>query len=120
MGPALFGFLLGLNASKGWSRRVLGKLGVRVVHVMPTAWDRTFGGLDACWVLVTLKDGSKVAGFCGTGSFASSDPKERDLYIERVYGLDEHDIWQDIARRGMLIPSGEIRCIEFFPQTVGV
>jgi hypothetical protein len=116
VGPAFFGLLLGLTASKGWSRRILIKLGIRVVDVMPTAWDKTFGRLDACWVIVTLKDGSKIAGFCGAGSFASSDPKERDIYIERMYGLDEQDAWQEIAKRGVLVPSGEIRCIEFFPQ----
>jgi hypothetical protein len=112
VGPAIFGSLLGLNASKGWTRRILSKLGIRVVDVMPTAWDKTFGRLEACWVLVTLKDGSKIAGFCGPGSFASSDPKERDIYIERMYGLGENDVWQEIANRGVLVPSGEIRCIE--------
>ena len=31
-------------------------------------------GDDPQWVLVTLKDGTRFAGFCGTGSFMSSDP----------------------------------------------
>ena len=116
LGPAAFGSLLGINASKGWSRWILARIGVHLVHEVPTAWDKTFAGLTACWVLVTLKDGSKVAGWCGTGSFASSDPKERDLYIERMYGLDEHDAWQEIPARGVLIPGGEIRCIELFRE----
>ncbi len=64
-GPALFGLLLGINIQKGPLRRFLRWCGLNPVHVMPTAWDWKFGGMRVQWVLVTLKDGTRFAGFCG-------------------------------------------------------
>ncbi len=34
------------------------------------------GRMQASWVLVTLKDGTRFAGFCGSASFISPDPQE--------------------------------------------
>lgn len=116
IGPACFGAVLGINASAGWSRKLLAKCGIRVVHVMPTAWDWKFGKAEPCWVLVTLKDGSRVAGFCDPDSFMSSDPKERDLYVSRVYSIDENNNWHSENGKSILILHGEIRYIEFWPN----
>lgn len=114
-GPAIIGILLGVNASKGWTRRLLAVVGLQLVHVMPTAWDWKFEGMSASWVLVTLKDGTRFAGFCGSDSFISSDPQERDIYIQRIYDLDENDTWIDRGEKGLLVPHGETRSIEFWP-----
>ena len=47
------------------------------------------------WVLVTLKDGTRFAGYCGPQSFISSDPAEHDMYIEQTYDLDaDHQLGQ--------------------------
>lgn len=116
IGPACFGALLGLDASCGWSRWLMTKCGLRVVHVMPTAWDWKFGKSESCWVLVTLKDGSRVAGFCGPDSFISSDPKERDLYLGRIYAMNEDNTWVPQGEKSILIPHGEVRYIEFWPD----
>lgn len=113
-GPAILGAILGLNASKGWTRGLLGRLGLQLVHVMPTAWDWKFEGMPASWVLVVLKDGTKFAGFCGSDSFISSDPQERDMYIQRIYNLDENERWIDQGDKGLLIRGSEIRTIEFW------
>lgn len=113
IGPALLGLALGVNASRGWTWRVFGRLGLKTVHVMPTAWDWKFGGMIGSWVVVTLKDGSQVAGWFGQRSFASSDPKERDLYVERVYRVDDDKQWH-ATESGLLVPQGELRCIEFW------
>ena len=116
VGPALFGLALGLNAGKGWTWRLLTKFGFRMVHVIPSAWDRTFGNISASWVTVTLKDGSKVSGFFGVRSFASSDPKERDLFIEKAYRVDDDGTWHDVGDRGILVPAADIRCVEITPD----
>jgi len=116
VGPAALGVLLGLSASRGWFRRVMGRLGMRAVHVLPTAWDWKFGTLNASWVTVTMKDGSRISGFVGAQSFASSDPKERDFYIEQVWKVDDDNQWTRHGEWGVLIPHGEIRCIEFMPD----
>ena len=116
-GPAVFGALLGVNASKGWTRRLLSRFGLRLIHVMPTAWDWKFEGMTASWVLVTLKDGTRFAGFCGSESFMSSDPQDRDMYIQRVYDLDSDEKWIDQGDKGLLVRGSEIRSTEFWPYT---
>lgn len=116
VGPAALGIVLGLSASKGWFRRMMGLLGMRAVHVLPTAWDWKFGTLNASWVTVTMKDGSRISGFVGANSFASSDPKERDFYIEQVWKVDVDNQWTRHGEWGVLIPHGEIRCIELMPD----
>lgn len=114
VGPAVFGFLLGLWAQKELGRRLLRRLQLNPVHVMPTAWDWKFSNATESWVLVVLKDDTQLAGLYGSDSFASSDPEERDLYIEKVYEIDDKNDWKP-RDNGVLITSGEIRSIEFWP-----
>ena len=115
IGPALFGVVLGVNVRLDWTRRILGKLHLNVVHAVPTAWDWKFSNPSPQWVLVTCKDGTKVAGFFGCNSFVSTDQNERDMYIERVYDLDEEDRWKDAGDRGILILGSEISSVNFWP-----
>src|SRR3546814_16510889 len=73
------------------------------------------------WVLVTMQDGSTVAGLFGGQSFASSDPAERDIYIEQVYDYTADGEWH-CARPGnsILVMREEIRFVEFFrPSALG-
>ena len=73
--------------------------------------------MSSQWVLVTLKDGTRFAGFCGPESFMSSDPTERDIYIERIYDVDDQNNWSSRREKGVLITAGEIQTIEFWPHT---
>ena len=115
-GPAALGLLLGINIQKNLFRRVLQRCRLNPVHVMPTAWDWKFGGMTSEWVLVTLKDGTRFGGFCGPGSFISSDPTERDIYIERIYDINDETNWSP-RENGVLIAAGEVQTIEFWPYT---
>ena len=67
------------------------------------------------WVLVTLKDGTRFAGFCGDESFMSSDPSERDIYIQWTYDIDDQNNWSSRGENGVLIAAGEVQTIEFWP-----
>ena len=118
VGPATLGLLLGINIQKDVLRRGLQWCGLNPVHVMPTAWDWKFGGMTNQWVLVTLKDGTRFAGFCGQESFISSDPTERDIYIQWIYDIDEQDNWSSRGEKGVLLVGGEIQSIEFWPYTL--
>lgn len=115
VGPAIFGFLLGINIQQGLLRRFLRWCRLNPIHVMPTAWDWKFGGMKDEWVLVTLKDGTRFAGFCGQHSFMSSDPTERDIYIQWVYDIRDDNKWSPRGDTGVLIAAGEIRTVEFWP-----
>lgn len=117
VGPAIFGLVLGLNAQFGFLRRVLSRCGINPVHVMPTAWDWKFSNMEPQWVLVTLKDGTRFAGCCSKNSFMSSDPAERDMYIQWLYDIGEDNHWHSRGDNGVLVAAGEIKTIEFWPIT---
>lgn len=119
VGPAGLGLLLGLNVQKDWLRRILQRWHINVVHSIPTAWDWKFGRSGYEWVLVTLKNGTRFGGFCGPESFMSSDPKERDLYIQWIHEIDDEGRWSPHAERGLFIAAGEVRTIEFWPEKPG-
>lgn len=116
VGPAILGLLLGVNIQTDAFRRFLRWSGLNPVHVIPTAWDWKFGGMSEQWVLVTLKDGTRFAGFCGSDSFMSSDPGERDIYIERIYDIEEDNRWVSCGEKGLLVAAGEVQTIEFWPH----
>lgn len=113
--PAAIGLLLGINAQTGFTRHIARRIKLNPVHALPSAWDWTFSNGNQRWVLVTLKDGTRFAGYCGNNSFFSSDPLERDILIEKVYDLDDDDTWLDVGPKSVLIASSEIQTVEFWP-----
>jgi hypothetical protein len=115
VGPAVCGLSLGVIVQKGIGQKVLKFFGLRVVHVMPTAWDYKFGYMPAQWVLVTLKNGIRFGGFYARDSLASSNPQERDIFIEQVYDIGDDEGWTARTRdAGLLIKGDEISTINFF------
>jgi Family of unknown function (DUF6338) len=117
IGPAAFGFVLGVAAQREWLTRFANWLGLTVVHIIPAAWDWRFSSIprDGIFVMVTLTSGERVAGFFSNRSFASSDVGERDLYIEEEYTVTDQGEWQARRERvGVLISAREIRYIEFW------
>ena len=115
VGPALFGALMGMVAQKDLLRSWLRRCGLNPLHAIDTAWDWKFLGLEEQWVLVTLKDGTRFAGFCGSESFISSDPAERDIYIQAIYDVGADDTWSSRGQNGVLIGPNQVRTIEFWP-----
>lgn len=115
VGPTVFGLLLGVVIQTNLIYRLIQRCGLNPVHVMPTAWDWKFGSMDSQWVLVTLNDDTRFAGFCGPDSFMSSDPTERDIYIQLIYDIDNEDNWTSRGDNGVLITSGQVKTIEFWP-----
>ena len=117
--PLVVGFALATiqNAQIGnWARSALARFGLSPVHPIPTAWDWKFSDGNKQWVLVTLTDGSQVAGYWGSESFVSSDPTERDIYIQKIYALDPATgNWKEAGDSGILIASGQVQTIEFWP-----
>lgn len=113
--PAGLGLMSGLMAQRGTLRRLLERYGISAVHPVPTAWDWVFSTTGPSWTIVTLRDGSQVAGLFSSRSFASSDPNERDVFLERVYRIEEEgEPWARVDRSaGIWIAAPEIRHIEF-------
>jgi hypothetical protein len=115
VGPVVFGTVLGLSSQTEIFRRLLNRFGIHPIHAMPTAWDWKFGNMNEHLVILTLKDETKFAGYCGRKSFMSSDPAERDIYVEKIYDWGDDNSWNDGGAHGLWVASGEIRSIEFFP-----
>ena len=115
LGPALVGILLGLSASKGWVQNLLRRIGITTVHPINSAWDWRFACGPTCWTLIVLKDGTRWAGYLGPKSFISSDPAERDIYIQQVYEIDDECNWK-ARNSSVLITHGEIQSLEFWPD----
>jgi hypothetical protein len=113
--PAALGLLIGMNARQGWSRWAFSKIGVHLNHPVNTAWDWRFVGKKECWVHVVMKDDTKWAGHLGGGSFISTDPSERDIYIENVYLVGDQDEWSPKGS-AVWLPQCEIRSLEFWPM----
>lgn len=117
VGPAFFGMLLGVGAQYGWIRWAAHKLGMRPIHSTPNSWDWRFSRCAGQqFIMVTMADGSTATGIFGALSFASSDPTERDIYIEELWDVpDDGGVWtRQEPRRGILIPAKEIRYVNFW------
>lgn len=116
VGPIVSGCVLGVATQQQYFRRLLRKFGLNPVHAMPTAWDWKFASSTPQWVMLTLEDDTVFCGFIGENSFMSSDPNERDIYIEWLYERDDNDIWTSKGACGLLIPGNRIKAIEFWPH----
>jgi hypothetical protein len=112
--PVVLGLISGHLAQHQYVALALRRLGFRTVHYIPTAWDWHFSRQEALWARVTLKDGSAISGYFGGQSFASSDPDERDIYLEEVYTQTTQGIRRVERTRGCLISAEQISVIEFF------
>ena len=114
--PAVIGLLFGRISVQGnWFHGLLQSWGFnKTLHPIETAWDWKFNPMqDRQWVIITLKDGTYFGGFCGTESFISSEPNERDLYIQQIYDIDDDGTWQLRKGTGVLVAGGQVSRIEF-------
>ena len=76
--------------------RQLGRIGMDYVSRTPTAWNYAVE-LGPRWVRVHLKDGTRIGGVYQSGSFADNSG-EQDLFLERVYNLNEKgDFGDEVA-----------------------
>lgn len=81
--PAILGFLSGIVRQQRWILWLLTKVRLNVFEPnrIPTAWDALFSRQRTGWVIVTLKNATKVHGYMAKGSIVSSDYQDRDIYI---------------------------------------
>lgn len=106
--------VIGLIQQKQLIRKVLAHFKVYILHSIPNSWDYCFSKNQPTWLIVTLVDGGIIYGQFSTKSFASSDAEERDLYIEKIYSIDDNNTWIEIEGiDGIYIPKEQIKTIEF-------
>lgn len=117
--PLMLGVFFGYNLTNGWSLALFRRLGMPISHPLDHAYDYAFQRQrEPCFVIVTYEDGTKIYGFYGTESFAASDATRGDLFLQRLYTVEEQangDMqWiEDKVGRSVLITLTSIRSIEF-------
>lgn len=89
--PTLLGILAGIAVQRGWIRKLLAKFKIQPVSPYPTGWDWSFSQLAGpTYLIVTLDDGTQIAGLFGERSLAASDLANKDVFIEELFDLNEN------------------------------
>ncbi|MUK32128.1 hypothetical protein GNP44_18845 [Aliivibrio fischeri] len=85
-------------------------------HPIKMPWDFVFKQRQWYWVIVELKDGTKVGGKYAEHSFTSSYPAPEQIYLEEKWVLDEDDSFERVrgGTAGVLIAADQIATIELF------
>ncbi|MDW7774671.1 MAG: DUF6338 family protein [Desulfobulbaceae bacterium] len=85
-----------------------------VPHPTQKPWDFVFSQRLTYWVIVTLKNGDKIAGMYGPNSFASSAPSEEQIYLEEYWLLNEEGGFERPVEQtaGIIILTSEIMSVE--------
>lgn len=113
IGSTVIGLIIAIFKQHQFLDRFLWVLRVKTIHSTPTAWDYFFSKQESGFVIITLIDDSRLFGWYSSKSFTSSDPEERDIYIEIAYKV-ENDQWMlDEQSAGFYIPKDQIKVIEF-------
>jgi hypothetical protein len=118
--PLVLGLAVAWLDQKQTLQHLAGRLGLHALHCTPSAWDFKFSQASTAggrWIMVELKDSRKIGGWFGNNSFASSEPTERDLYLEEAWELpsDSADVaWNKrVNTDGILIRHDDIRTVSF-------
>lgn len=104
--PILYSIIVDSNLLQG-----------HIKHPIPKAWDYFFSRTDPCFIIIHLKNGDLIGGYFGPKSFASSYPAEEDIFIERVWVINEQAEFQSNyvdGSKGVLINKSAIDYMEFF------
>lgn len=113
VGAAILGVLISIFKQLKIFDRIFSKLKISTIHSTPTAWDYYFSKQKECFIIITLIDDSKLYGWYSSNSFTSSDPDERDIFVEIGYHLSDNGEWCiDDQSNGFYVPKDQIKYIE--------
>ncbi len=115
--PIIVGIALAYIHQWAWAYRLADRCGLKLAHHLPAAWDYVFESLlENTFVLVTLNDGTQVAGRMAKDSFAASSNEERDLFVQELWEVgDENSEWKQAdPPRGVLLCGKNITSVEFY------
>lgn len=113
IGSFLIGLVFAIIKQKQVLERILWEFGVNTIHSTPTAWDYIFSKQEECFVVITLLNDNQIYGWYSSNSFTSSEPDERDIYVEILYQYREGQWIKDEQAKGVYIAKNQIKHIEF-------
>jgi hypothetical protein len=116
--PVLLGVLWGIALARDWKIASLRRLMMPNVHPTERAYDFAFARRPGPgFVIITYKDGTQVFGYFGYRSLAATDERRSDIYLERLYSVDDDGQWSEtMPSRSALLMLDDIRSIEFIPE----
>ncbi|MDR1165212.1 MAG: DUF6338 family protein [Deltaproteobacteria bacterium] len=115
IGGLILSFVIGAFVQKRFIGWLAKRLRLKAVDPVDSTWDWLFSQLGTYRVIITLKDNNQIYGWYGSYSFTSSDPNERDIYVEYIYRLDENgEYLDDPENQGILIAKDQVKHIEFW------
>ena len=114
-GATIMGLIIGIIKQKNLVYNFAKKTKLIKIVSPFTAWDYYFSKPKASWTIITLKSGRTIYGKYDLDSYASSDFEQKDIYIEKVYILNNEKTWIPVERSaGILVFKDDIETIEFF------
>ncbi len=115
--PGLVGCLIGVILQRGWGSGVARLLSFPLIDPIPRAYDHVFANRSPGLVILTFQAGTVIYGYYGPSSRAGRDPARSEIYLERIYTIDNESQWKELdPPRGALISLEGIRAIEFLEQ----
>lgn len=114
--PILEGIIFVKFVNSNLSRKLFQFLKPKNIRFIPTAWDYIFSKEQQLWILITMKDDSRIGGLLRDKSFISAYPHEQDIYFEEVWHIGEHGEFNSPVESssGCLIKMENVKHIEFF------
>lgn len=109
IGPAVWPVLIWRAYKWDWLMKYL-------QYPYPTSWDYFFDKRKPVYALVHLKSGTKIGGFYGQASYATSFPRHGSIYLERVIKVDDAGKFIGVIEgtKGVLLEKDTYDFIEFF------
>jgi hypothetical protein len=103
--PILFHWICAKNFFSKW-----------FVSPIKRPWDWVFARLEPSWVIVHLHDGRKIGGIWDRKSYASSFPVKEQIYLEKVWKLDEQGGFENPieSSKGIILLGEDVSSVEFF------
>jgi hypothetical protein len=82
---------------------------------VPTVWDYTSKQLEPCFVRVLTEEGRWIGGWVGDGTFMSSYPESRELYLSDQWRMSETGAFLErvVGSKGVWIRCDDARAVEF-------
>lgn len=112
--PVVVGFISGVLKRSRWIQKLF--LGLLLLPD-PTPWDYVFSDHRKCYgVLFRLKNGNMIGGIYERGSYVSTFPQPKEMYLKKVCTVSEQGVLLDVipGSGGVLISMEECSFVELF------
>ena len=85
-------------------------------HPTLKPWDFVFKQGKRCWAIITLEDGTTIAGKYAGNSFTSNYPAPEQIYLEECWEMNKDGGFERerTGSAGIIVVSSSIRTLELF------